>query len=112
MKSVYISDWHMKKLVENLQNVLDSYFQVVPMLQNTGIKVFTQWHSFDARFYFASKDAVEVRLSPGWNEINRGSLVTAILRTFRWDYQPPPRLYTCCCFSWRRNQGSKLQFKM
>lgn len=111
MKPVYISDWHLKKLVENFSNLLDSCFQVVPALQNSGIKVFSQWHSFDARFYFASKDAVEVRLSGGWNEINTRSFVTAILRTFRWDYQPSKR-WACCCLPWRRNGVTTLLFKL
>lgn len=94
----------MKLLVKELQSLLDSSFSVVPMLNNAGVKVFSQWHTCHARFLFQTSTTVVVTLEPAWSEVNRSALITAVMRAFHWEHVPHGARWCCNLLSWRREK--------
>lgn len=104
MKPVHISQWHMKVLVQELNALLDSSFSVVPMLNNAGVKVFSQWHTCQARFWFQTNSTVLVTLEPEWGEVNRSALITAVVRAFHWDHVPAGSRWCCGLLPWRSSK--------
>lgn len=87
----------MTTLITHLNSLLDTAFTVVPLIHNTGVKVFSQWHASTAKFDFRDKDTVVVTLDSKWSEVNRSALITAVVRTFHWEHLPRGIPW---CFRW------------
>lgn len=98
MKTVSISEWHMKNLAQQLYTLLDACYSITPVHKNSGIRVTSQWNNFEARFYFQSSDRVVVVMTPAWNAANRQALISAIVRTFHWDFLPKGDTWCCGLF--------------
>jgi hypothetical protein len=100
----------MTTLMTNLNTLLDTAFTVVPLINNTGVKVFSQWHVSTAKFFFKDKDTVLVLLDSKWGEVNRSALITAVVRTFHWDHLPRGMPWCCHLLTWRSDR--KLVFRL
>jgi hypothetical protein len=104
MNPCYISSWHLTTLITNLNLLLDTAFTVVPLVNNAGIKVFSQWHASTAKFEFRDKDTVVVTLDEKWSEVNRSALITAISRTFHWEHMPRGVPWCCSLLTWHNRR--------
>lgn len=107
MKLLTLPKWHISTLLTELRRLYDSHYAIVPLLNNTGVKIMTHWATFTATFSLASDSHVVVTLSPTCATIDRQILTSAITRSFKWEpLHPKP---WCCCLL-RRQPKNELHF--
>lgn len=97
----------MTALINELKLLYDSQHAIVPLLNNAGIKVLTQWAQRTATFSFASDSRVVVTLSPLYPSVDKHMLETAIIRVFKWE---PIKHKSLCCGLLRIRFSNELHF--
>lgn len=107
MKPLTLPKWHISTLLTELRRLYDSQYAIVPLLNNTGVKVMTQWAYFTATFSLVSDSHVVVTLSPTCSTLDRQILTSAIIRAFRWE---PLHKKPWCCGWLRRQPNNELHF--
>lgn len=109
MKELILTKWHMNALMNELKLLYDSQYAIMPLLNNVGVKICTQWTQRTATFSFVSDSRVKVSLSPSFSSVDRHVLTTAIMRVFKWE---PIKFRPWCCGLFRWNQANELHFAL
>ena len=109
MKPLYLSRWHMTALINELKCLYDSQYAIVPLLNNAGVKIITQWAQRTATFSFLSTSRVVVKLSRSYPSVDTHILTTAIIRVFKWE---PIKHRVMCCGLLRRKYTDELHFSL
>lgn len=99
----------MTALINELKLLYDNQYSILPLLNNSGVKIFTQWSCRTATFSFVSGSHVVVKLSSLYPSVDRQVLETAIIRIFKWE---PIKYKTCCCGLLRRKVSDELHFSL
>lgn len=105
-KKAVLSKCNMNNLLNELFILFDSNFQLLPINDNTGIKLYTQQKILIADFYYENSDIVYIQLSGNWCKNYRNILTSCILKSFRWIAIPEEQ--SCCSRFFSRN--NKLRF--